>query len=99
MPSPGTGSSALALTHLDLSVGREGVLAPGCGEQPHTTRQQCGARAHAEPREDALVLREPTQIRSDGRMHAHCLSLHEAEYVHVRLVGEDLRVGPLDSPE
>ena len=42
---------------------------------------------------------EPTQIGSDGRVHADCLSLYQAEEVHVRLVGEDLRVGPVDPPK
>ena len=82
-----------------MSVCREGVLTPGRGEQPLTTRQQCGARADAEARKDAVILREPTQIRSHGRMHAHCLSLYQAEQVHIGLVGENLRVGPLDAAE
>ena len=84
---------------LAQSVSREGVLTPGRGEQPLTTRQQCGAGADAKPCQDAFVLGEPTEICSDSRVHAHCLSLHQAEEVHVRLVGEDLRVSSLDPPE
>ena len=76
----------------------EGVLTAGRGQQPLSTREQCGAGADAEPSQDAVVLGEPRQVCSDGRVHAHCLSLHQAEQVHVRLVGEDLRVGSMDPP-
>ena len=85
------------LMRSDASVRGQDVFAPGCGEQPLATRQEYGARAGAEPGEDAVVVRETTQIGSDGRVHAHCLSLYQAQQVHVRLVGEDLRVGPLDA--
>ena len=75
------------------------MLTAGRGQQPLSTREQCGAGADAEPSQDAVVLGEPRQVCSDGRVHAHCLSLHQAEQVHVRLVGEDLRVGSMDPPE